>query len=452
MERTDPARRHRGRGDPGGIRAGGRWLRGAGCCGRRGVPARAIIVSWGCPASCLGKGKSAWRQGFGVVSRFRFPFIPGSSRLETVRSFRRADIPAQSARPVRRGRVRAEDCRRSRRAFERRRDSVGVKSAFRPRRGWPGCVGANSVCAARRVGACRSAICQARLSGGDAISSWRSYTLAAARWSEFHQAVATAEIALVLFAGYGIEVDQCNFLVPTDARRASDRDIRLGAVPLGRVIRSVAHAARLGPVILDVCWDNPFAARMQRGTATRPSGVAVPAPSRPGRCWRRTPQGGTVASDGRDWNSPYGVRPCCTTWRSGDSRWGSCTARCARSTGRDGRPEGTLHLRIDVEPGRLSVGSAAGSAAGSGRSAVCRGGSGGGRSRRDGPIAGGGEIAVPGVDQGQRRSGGLPGLPGTLLRRSLRGLGLEPPAPPRGGCAGDDGRNSRACVSGRRRK
>ena len=93
--------------------------------------------------------------------------------------------------------------------------------------------------------------------------------MAATRWSEFHQAAATAEIALVFFAGYGIEVDLCNFLVPTDARRASDRDIRLGAVPLGLVIRSVAHAARLGPVTLDASWDNPFAARMQRGAATQ---------------------------------------------------------------------------------------------------------------------------------------------------------------------------------------
>ena len=72
--------------------------------------------------------------------------------------------------------------------------------------------------------------------------------------------------------GTAIEVDQRNFLIPTDARLLSDRDIEYEAVPLELVSRAVKPASGLRLVVLDACRDNPFAAAMQRSGATRSIG------------------------------------------------------------------------------------------------------------------------------------------------------------------------------------
>ena len=62
------------------------------------------------------------------------------------------------------------------------------------------------------------------------------------------------------------------FLVPVDARLASDQDVEFEAVPLDLVMRALDGASELRLVILDACRDNPFAAKMQRSGATRSIG------------------------------------------------------------------------------------------------------------------------------------------------------------------------------------
>ena len=132
------------------------------------------------------------------------------------------------------------------------------------------------------------------------------YTALRRGLQEFQQAAATAEIALVFHAGHGIEVDQRNFLVPTDTRFASDRDMEFEAVPLDLVIRSVERAARLGLVILDACRDNPFAAQMQSSGATRSIGRGLGRVEPSGEMLvAYAAKGGTVASDRTGRNSPY---------------------------------------------------------------------------------------------------------------------------------------------------
>ena len=123
---------------------------------------------------------------------------------------------------------------------------------------------------------------------------------------EFQRAAASSEVAVVFYAGHGIEVDQRNFLVPVDARLASDQDVEFEAVPLELVSRAVERASGLRLVILDACRENPFAVSMQRAGATRSIGRGLA---------RLEPSGetlvayaakeGTVASDGSGRNSPY---------------------------------------------------------------------------------------------------------------------------------------------------
>ena len=89
---------------------------------------------------------------------------------------------------------------------------------------------------------------------------------------EFGRAAAVSEVAVIFYAGHGIEVDQRNYLIPVDARLASDRDVEFETVGLDLVMRAVDGASELRLVILDSCRDNPFAVLMQRAGATRSIG------------------------------------------------------------------------------------------------------------------------------------------------------------------------------------
>jgi uncharacterized caspase-like protein len=79
----------------------------------------------------------------------------------------------------------------------------------------------------------------------------------------------TAEIAVVYYAGHGIEVNGANFLIPVDARLARDYDVEDEAVALDRIIWALQPVRRLRLILLDACRDNPFAARLQRSVSTR---------------------------------------------------------------------------------------------------------------------------------------------------------------------------------------
>ena len=123
---------------------------------------------------------------------------------------------------------------------------------------------------------------------------------------EFQQVASVSEMAVVFYAGHGIEVDQRNFLVPVDARLESDRDVDFEAVPLDLVQRTVESASGLRLVILDACRENPFAAKMRRAGATRSigRGLARVEPSGETLIAYAAKQG-TVALDGTGRNSPY---------------------------------------------------------------------------------------------------------------------------------------------------
>jgi formylglycine-generating enzyme required for sulfatase activity len=123
---------------------------------------------------------------------------------------------------------------------------------------------------------------------------------------EFARTSAGADMAVVFYAGHGMEVDGRNWLVPVDARMQSDVDVEFEAVGLELAMRAVSGARGLGLVILDSCRDNPFANAMQRGGTTRSVGRGM---------GRIEPHGGilvayaardgTVAADGDGRNSPY---------------------------------------------------------------------------------------------------------------------------------------------------
>jgi hypothetical protein len=123
---------------------------------------------------------------------------------------------------------------------------------------------------------------------------------------DFAAKASGADMALVFFAGHGMEVNKHNYLIPTDARLKTDRDIEYEAVPLDLVINAVSGARHLGLVMLDACRNNPFAASMKNASPTRSigRGLARVEPSA-GTLVSYAAKEGTVADDGDARNSPY---------------------------------------------------------------------------------------------------------------------------------------------------
>ena len=123
---------------------------------------------------------------------------------------------------------------------------------------------------------------------------------------DFQRAASASEVAVVFYAGHGIEVDGRNFLVPVDARLASDQDVEFEAIPLALVSRAVSRASGLRLVVLDACRENPFAVSMQRAGATRSIGRGLARVEPSGETLvAYAAKEGTVAADGEGRNSPY---------------------------------------------------------------------------------------------------------------------------------------------------
>jgi uncharacterized caspase-like protein len=123
---------------------------------------------------------------------------------------------------------------------------------------------------------------------------------------EFGHAAEGSMMAVVFYAGHGMEAGGENWLVPTDAELRSDTDIESEAVSLRSVNLQVSKARQLGLIILDACRNNPFAAKMKRSLSTRAVARGL-APTEPtdNVLVAYAARDGTTASDGDGRNSPF---------------------------------------------------------------------------------------------------------------------------------------------------
>jgi uncharacterized caspase-like protein len=108
-------------------------------------------------------------------------------------------------------------------------------------------------------------------------------------------------VALVFYAGHGLQVDGENYLVPVDASIQREADVPLQAMRLADLMNALAAVqAKTKIVILDACRNNPFSdinKTTGRGLAIvdAPSGSLVSYSTAPG----------TEAQDGDGANSPF---------------------------------------------------------------------------------------------------------------------------------------------------
>jgi len=127
---------------------------------------------------------------------------------------------------------------------------------------------------------------------------------------EFLRKTATAQVALLFYAGHGLQVDGRNYLVPVDAKLESPSDLGFETIELDKILENLNDSSRANIVILDACRDNPlartFAARLgaSRSGAVS-SGLAGYSNLGTGTLIAFSTAPGAVALDGAGANSPF---------------------------------------------------------------------------------------------------------------------------------------------------
>ena len=117
-----------------------------------------------------------------------------------------------------------------------------------------------------------------------------------------------ADVAIIYYAGHGLEIGGINYLIPIDAKLASDVDAEDEAVRLDRVISSADGASKLRVIILDACRDNPFPSLMRRNKANGravSSGLGKAEPSSTDTLIAYAAKAGSTADDGDGQHSPF---------------------------------------------------------------------------------------------------------------------------------------------------
>src|SRR5215468_5056679 len=125
---------------------------------------------------------------------------------------------------------------------------------------------------------------------------------------EFLITAENADIAVVYYAGHGIEISGTNYLIPVDAKLSRDYDVDDEAVALDRIIWALQPVRRLRLILLDACRDNPFASRL-RSAGRTPSrgGLAKLDEVGADTLVAYAAKAGSISYDGDGVNSPYAI-------------------------------------------------------------------------------------------------------------------------------------------------
>ncbi len=122
----------------------------------------------------------------------------------------------------------------------------------------------------------------------------------------FKDRASKSDVAVLYYAGHGIEIGSTNYLIPSDAALKDASDIAFEAIPLENAMAAVEGARSLSLVIVDACRDNPFRANMRLGSTTRSIGRGLVGVEPLGHTLvAYAAREGTVAADGLGRNSPY---------------------------------------------------------------------------------------------------------------------------------------------------
>jgi len=125
---------------------------------------------------------------------------------------------------------------------------------------------------------------------------------------KFGRTARGADIAIVYYAGHGIQLDGENFLIPVDANLDDEIALRVETMTLDTLLQAVSGAStRI--IILDACRNNPFIdkMRMSRSIRSVSRGLARIQVTARGTMIAYSTSPGETAEDGDSANSPFAI-------------------------------------------------------------------------------------------------------------------------------------------------
>lgn len=118
-----------------------------------------------------------------------------------------------------------------------------------------------------------------------------------------------SDVALLFYAGHGLQVFSENYIVPINASIQIEFDIDLDAVPLKLILGEMANNAKTSFAFLDACRNNPFGSNLSRNMKSGSQSIAAPGlatiGARPGSFIGFATEPGKVADDGDGSHSPF---------------------------------------------------------------------------------------------------------------------------------------------------
>jgi len=125
---------------------------------------------------------------------------------------------------------------------------------------------------------------------------------------EFGRKLERADLALLFYAGHGLQVGGRNYLVPVDAKLERAGDLSLDTIEVGQILAQMEAEKRVNLVFLDACRDNPLARSFSRTLGARSTAVGsglAAIQSAVGTMIAYATQPDNVALDGDGRNSPF---------------------------------------------------------------------------------------------------------------------------------------------------
>ena len=132
---------------------------------------------------------------------------------------------------------------------------------------------------------------------------------------DFLREAARAQIAVIYYAGHGVQIDGRNYLVPVDARLQAGGNMTEAMIDMDTILAGLDDQVRTNILIFDACRNNPMAPRTASAVPDRSieagSGLAAPTAPNSGTtlgagtliAFATAP--GQVALDGEGGNSPF---------------------------------------------------------------------------------------------------------------------------------------------------
>jgi uncharacterized caspase-like protein len=134
------------------------------------------------------------------------------------------------------------------------------------------------------------------------------------RLNRFTEASYDADLAVIYYAGHGMQVNGKNYLVPIDAELTAPAHLRTRTIQIDELLDALPPDPGVGVVILDACRDNPLARTLAASlpktrSTTAPGLAAVDIASSDvgtgGVLIAYATDPGAVSYDGNGANSPY---------------------------------------------------------------------------------------------------------------------------------------------------